>query len=167
MCGPALIPLTIAAGVLTAGAQVYSGIAAKQQGKYENQIAQSNAQAERNAAADAQKRGQIAEQQRYRQLAQSMGAQRAAMAANGLDLSFGSAAGTVADTAMIGNEDALTIAQNTTREMQGHDISAVNYTMQGQAAKAKGDAALFSSVLSAGGTLLGTASQVGKMGAPK
>lgn len=153
--------------MLTAGAQVYSGIAAKQQGKYENMIDQRNAAAERNAATDAQQRGQIAQQQRYRQLAQSMGAQRAAMAANGLDLSFGSAAGTLADTAMIGNEDVLTIAHNTTREMQGHDINATNYTMQGQAAKAKGDAALFSSVLQAGGTLLGTASQVGKMGAPK
>jgi hypothetical protein len=165
LCGPAALPiLAIAATAVTAGGQLYAGAAAKQQGKYEKQIADQNAAAERTAAADAAKRGETAQLQRYRQLAQSLGAQRAASAANGVDIDFGSALGTQLDTAQIGYEDSSTLAENTRREQMGFDINAANYTMQGRAALAKGKAAQVSSYFQAAGTVLGGAQQVKGMG---
>lgn len=147
----------------TAGGQLYAGAAQRAQGRYEQQVNNQNAQLEREAAADAMRRGEVEQRQRYRQLAQQLGAQRANAAASGLDLGFGSTANLFEDTAMIGNEDVATIAENTRREAMGHDINAANYTMEGRAARSKGNAAFVSSMFSATGTLLGTASQVGKM----
>lgn len=164
MCGPAAIaPLAIAGAVASAGAQLYAGAAARSQGRYQQDIAQQNAQMERRAANDAVTRGQTAQLQRYRQLSQSLGAQRAALAANGLDLSFGSAMDTQLDTAQIAYEDSATLAENTRREVQGYDINAANYTMKGRAARAEGNAAFVSGAIGAVGTLLGGASQVSKM----
>lgn len=150
--------------VASAGGQLYAGASAKAQGKYEQQISQQNANLERNAATDAARRGELDQRQRYRALAQQLGQQRANSAASGLDLGFGSTANLFEDTAMIGNEDVATIGENTRREMQGHDINAANYTMQGRAAKSRGDAAFVSSVFSATGTLLSGASQAMKTG---
>jgi len=165
LCGPAALPiLAVAASVATAGGQIYAGKAAQQQGRYEDAVAKQNAALERNAATDAARRGELDQRQRYRALAQQMGAQRANSAAAGLDLSFGSTANLFEDTAMIGNEDVSTIAENTRREMMGHDINAANYTMQGRAARSKGNAAFVSGVFSATGTLLGGASQAMKTG---
>lgn len=168
MCGPAaLIPLAIAATAVTAGGQIYAGNAAKQQGKYEQSIAEMNAAKDRNAATDASNRGQTAQLQRYRALAQSLGSQRAAYAANGVDANFGSALETQLGTAQIGYEDSATLAENTRREMMGYDISAANQVMQGRAARARGNAAKTASLFQAGGTILSGASQVIGMKAPR
>lgn len=164
MCGPAALPiLAIAASAVTAGGQLYAGSAAKQQGKYEQKVANINADRQRAAAADAAIRGETDQLRRYRQLAQSLGAQRAASAANGVDIGFGSALDMQIDTAMIGQEDSRILAENTRREMMGFDINAANYTMQGQAARSRGNAAMTSSIFAAGGTLLGGAQQAGKI----
>jgi len=164
LCGPAaLIPLAVASTALTATGQIYAGNAAKQQGKYEQQIAEQNAARDRNAATDASNRGQIAQLQRYRQLAQSLGAQRAGYAANGLDTNFGSALETQLGTAQIAYEDSATLAENTRREMMGFDISAANQVMQGRAARARGSAAKTASLFAAGSTILSGAQQVNKM----
>lgn len=168
MCGPAaLIPLAIATTAITAGGQIYAGNAAKQQGKYEQQVAEVNAAKERRAATDASNRGQTAQLQRYRQLAQALGGQRAAYAANGVDTGFGSALETQLGTAQIGGEDVSTLAENTRREMMGFDISAANQVMQGRAARARGNAAKTSSLFAAGTTILSGAQQVGKLKAPQ
>lgn len=164
MCGPAAIaPLAIAGAVATAGAQLYAGASARAQGRYQDAVAQANAQAEKRAAADAVKRGEVAQMQRYRQLAQALGAQRAAYAANGLDLSFGTALDTQTDTATIAYEDSATLAENTRREVQGYDINAANYISKGRAARAEGNAAFVAGAVGATGTLLGAASQVGRL----
>lgn len=164
MCGPAAaIPLALAATAVTAGGQIYAGNAAKQQGKYEQQIAEMNAARDRNAATDASNRGQIAQLQRYRALAQSIGAQRAGYAANGIDTTFGSALETQLGTAQIGYEDSATLAENTRREMMGYDISAANQVMQGRAARARGSAAKTASLFAATSTVLGGAQQVNKI----
>lgn len=164
MCGPAaLIPLTIASTALAAGGQIYAGNAAKNQGRYEQKIAEGNAARDRNAATDASNRGQVAQLQRYRALAQSLGAQRAGYAANGLDANFGSALETQLGTTQIGYEDSATLAENTRREMMGFDVSAANQVMQGRAARARGDAAKTASLFQAGSTILSGSQQVAKL----
>lgn len=160
MCDP--VSLTLAAAAITAGGQIYGGLAANAQGKYENRVAQENRKHELNAAADARERGAIDQMRHYRKLAYSMGDMRAKQAASGLDLTFGSAADIETDTALLGYEDSAIIAENTRREVQGYEINAANYTMQGRAAKSRGKAAMIGGFLQAGGTILSSASSVNK-----
>lgn len=160
MCEPTT--LLIAAAAVTATGQIQSGIAAKKMGNYEYEIAQKNAAMDRNAAQDAIQRGRIEEQRQYRRMAQLQGAQRAAMAANGIDTEFGSALDIQVDTKKIGWEDAATIRENAIREAKGFEINAWNQEASGRAAKAKGQNAFVGSLFDAGGTILSTASKVAK-----
>lgn len=161
MCGPAaVVPLLIASTVITAGAQIYSGMAAKQQGKYEAKVFNRNAALERQSVVDAQSRQAIAQQQHWRKVAAAMGMQRAQAASLGLDVNFGSPGDLQEDTLMIGYEDASTINENFAKEIKGYDINAANDVVQAKAAKARGKAAMIGGLLSGAGTILGGASQV-------
>lgn len=157
MCDP--VTLTLAATTLTAGAQVYGGMAAKSQGKYEYRVGMENARREEARIADATNRGRIEQMQRYRAASQSIGATRAAAAAAGLDTTVGAAFGSTLDTARIAGEDVYTIGENTRREITGFDINASNYRSRGLAARSAGKAAFVGSIISAGSTILGGASQ--------
>lgn len=164
MCGPAaVIPLAIAATAVTAAGAIYQGNVAAAQGKYEAAVANQNAKMERAASDDARQRGETEQLRHYRRVAQVLGAQRAQLAAGGLDVTFGSAADLQGDTMALGLEDSAIIAENTRREMQGYDISAVNYTAQGRAARMRGNAARVGGYVSAASTILGGASQVGQI----
>lgn len=161
MCDP--VTLTIAATAVAAIGSGYGALSASAQAKYERNVAQENRKHELAGADDARKRGEIEQLRHYRALSQRLGQQRATMAASGLDVTFGSAADLLTDTAMLGYEDSAIIAENTAREVKGFEINAANYTMQGRAAKARGKAALISGALDMGSTILGGASQVGKI----
>ncbi len=161
MCDPVSLTL-VAATVLTAGSQVYGGLAANALGKYENRVAQENARREEAKVGDAVERGNIEQMRRYRLAAQQQGEQRAQAGLFGLDLGIGTTLDQVIDTGRIAGEDVAIIGENTRREIGGFDINAANYRAQGAAARAAGKGALVGSILSAGGTLLGGASQVGK-----
>lgn len=164
MCDPVSITL-VAATVLTAGAQVYGGMAANAQSKYQAKIAGQNAALAREAGKDAENRRAIDQQRHWRKVAAALGMQRAQSAALGLDVDFGSTGDLQADTLQIGYEDSSTINENFAKELKGYDVEAANYTMEGRAAKARGKAALTGSILSAGGTILSGASQVAGQGA--
>lgn len=165
MCGPAAPFLAAGAAVLSAAGTIQGGLAAKAQGKYQAAVATQNASLANAQARDAMDRGRIEQVRLYRQQSQLQGRQQAAFAANGIDAGFGSALDVAEDTAMIGQEDALTLNKNTLRETKGYEISAGNYKSEAYAAKAKGKAAFTNSLFSAGSTLLGGASQFGKMNA--
>jgi hypothetical protein len=165
LCGPAaIVPLTIAATVVAAGAQVYSGLAANAQGKYEQQVAQQNQQISLRARDDARQRGEVEQMRHWRRVAQQYGDQRARQAASGVDVSFGSAADLLGDVQLIGGEDSQTIAENTVREMTGYEREAANYVMSGRAARSRGRAGLVAGGLGAFSTILGGASQISRMG---
>jgi len=92
------------------------------------------------------------EQQRSRlNTAQVKGAQRAAMAANGVDLSSGTANRVLTSTDLVGEVDAQTIAANALRTAWG-------YRTQG--AQSRATAGAISPGMSALTTLMGGASQV-------
>lgn len=91
MCNPAI--LMAAAAAATAAGTIYGGMAAKAQGKYQAAVAERNAQISADQAHDAHLRGQDEVKRLYRNTSQALGAQRASMAANGIDVDFGSAAG--------------------------------------------------------------------------
>lgn len=162
MCLPLIPALTIASAAVSAGGQIMGGIAAKQQGHYEQAIANQNSTLAEGQARDSIDNTKLEAQRRYREGAQLQGQQTAAMAANGIDLSFGSAGQTAQDTAMITGEDVGQIYKAGNERTKGFEINAFNYRAQGQAARAKGNAAMTSAIFGAAGTALGAASQVSK-----
>lgn len=147
---------------MTAGGQIYGGMAADAQGKYEQRIADRNAEMENRGRRDAIERGEIDQRNHYRKLSQALAEARVRSSAAGLDVGFGSAATLEDDIAMIGYEDSQTIAQNTYKEVQGYDVRAANYRMEGKAARMRGKAAKTAGFIGAAGTLLSSASQVAK-----
>lgn len=164
MCDPVtLTVLAVAATVVTAGSEIYAGQAAYQQGKFENEVMNRNAQLEQANITDAQQRRATEQMQLWRRVTQRLGEQRAEGAAQGLDVNFGSVADIQQDTLMIGEEDSSTLNQNIDKEIKGYDISAANYRAEGAAALYRGKAARFGSYMSAAGTLLAGASQVAKI----
>jgi hypothetical protein len=161
MCDPVSIGLA-AATIVTAGAQIYGGMAANAQGKYEHAVAQQNIKHERAAAEDAKGRERVEQMRHWRRVSQMLGEQRATGAAHGLDVNFGSVAELQEDTLQIGMEDSAIIAENTRKEIKGYDINAANYAMKGRAARMRGKQALTGSFLSGAATILGGASQIGQ-----
>lgn len=142
-------------------------MAANAQGKYAQQVANQNAQIEDRNRIDAISRGETEQLQNYRKLSQALGQARLKNAAAGIDVNFGSAANMESDIAMIGYEDAATIAENTNKEVMGYDINAINQRAQGQADRMKGKAAQTGAFIGAAGTLLSSASQIAQMNTAK
>lgn len=151
------------AAIVTAGGQVYQGMAADAQGKYEQAVANQNADLEERSRRDAIARGETDQLRHYRKLAQALGEARVKNSAGGLDVSFGSAASLEDDIALMGYEDSATLAENTRREVMGYDVNAANYRMEGKAARARGKNAQTAGMIGAAGTLLSSASQIGSM----
>jgi hypothetical protein len=161
MCDP--LSLTIAA---TAMATIGTGISAYQgytQNKYQQKVAERNVKLENEAARDSIDRGKIEAQQHWRKVAQIKGAQQVALAANGLDTSFGSAGLLAEDTAMFANEDADALYKNQAQRTRGFEINASNF---GGEANARGQAATGSLIKGAfdmGSTALSGATQYSKL----
>lgn len=153
--------IAVTGALISAAGSVYGGMASAQQGKYEQAVANQNAELEIRAQRDTISRGETDQKQHYRKLAQAMGEARVRNASTGLDVSFGSAASLEDDIALIGGEDALALNENTIKQVQGYDISANNYRTQGKAAAMRGTAAKTAGFIGAAGTLLSSASQIG------
>lgn len=151
---------------LTIGSTLMGGAGAIQQGqaqaasaRYNAQVAEMNARMADRAAKDALERGKLEEQKQREKTAQIIGQQRAGMAANGLDLSFGSPLDTLVDTATLGELDALTIRANTYREERDIRQQGANYRGQAGMYRAGASSALSGGYLNAAGTLLGGGSR--------
>ena len=137
------------AGTVLAG--LYGAYSQYQTGKFNEKVAEENAKQMEVAAQDAHVRGGI-EANRHRQMAKRyISSQNAALAANGLDISSGSALTQTTDTAALGEMDARTSYLNAQREAYGLSVGAANSRTQGNVARAQGNNAAL-------GTLLTTAS---------
>jgi hypothetical protein len=155
-------PLTmaVAATAVTAATTVVSGVQQHQQGRYQARVAKRNQQMAAEGARDAIDRGRREQVIHGRRTAALRGQQTVGMAANGIDVAFGSGLTTLGDTAMIGAEDAAILRENTVREARGYQIEAANYGAQAAASRQAASGALFGTALSLGGTILSGASQV-------
>lgn len=152
--GGAANALTIGGTLLGAGASVYSGIAAKRAADYEAAVAKMNGELSAQRAADAMERGADEEQKQRMKTAQLIGQQQAAMAANGVDLGFGSPLDTMVDAATLGELDALTIRRNTARENFDERVQGANFRASASMSRMTGRNALIGGVLEGAGTLL-------------
>ncbi len=160
MCDPGTLILAS-----TAVAAIGSGVTAAQSAamsRYEGKVADRNAQLTTQQARDAQDRTRIEAARLYRKAGQTGGQQRAAMAANGLDLGFGSALQVQQDTAMITAEDAGQIYKSGAEEVRGFDINAGNYRAKAQGARQAASAAIVKGVFDVGSSVLGGATQYSK-----
>lgn len=153
MCGPLVLPL-VAAGVSAAGT-LMQGYQANQQAKFEAGVAKQNAAMEREAAAESIRAGQGERRDFWRKVGNVKGQQIASMAANGIDVGYGTAARVQEDTQMLANEDAANLYRNQNERTKGFIINAWNDKMQARAAKAQGQSALIGSVFGAASSILG------------
>lgn len=88
------------------------------------------------------------------------GAQRASMAANGIDLGEGTATDVLTSTEYMGERDALTIRDNAARRAWAYKTNAQNYTSEASADSAMGSA--INPTMSAAGSLLTGAAGLSK-----
>lgn len=149
--------LMVGSTVISGAGAIQQGNAAEASGRYNAQVATMNAKIADQNARDALERGKIEEQQKRQEIAMLTGRQRAAMAANGVDITYGSPLDTIVDTAMLGEIDALTIRSNAAREAYGYKVNAANSRADATLSLANGKSAKTAGYLSAGGTILGGA----------
>ena len=122
--------------------------------KYNAKVGEMNATLADRRAKDALERGKIEEQRKRQEVSQIKGRQKAAMAANGLDIGFGSPLDTIVDTATLGELDALTIRTNSAREAYDNNVDAENRRAGATLDRMSARSALQGGYLSAAGTVL-------------
>jgi hypothetical protein len=150
---------------MSAAGSVMGGLQANAQGKYEAKLAKRNAAAEVESARESIEIGKGERRQFWREIGQTKGQNIAAMAANGIDVDFGSGERLQSDTQMLANEDAANLYRNQQQRTQGYVVNASNYVEQAKAARAKGKAALVGGIIEGAGSLMSAASQMGKFNA--
>ena len=161
MCEPATLAL-IGAGVAAAGTAV-SGVMTYNQQKYQQKVAKANQAAENARIAGAIDQSQEERQALARKYAATMGAQRASMAANGIDVDFGSAADLQADTQNFYEEDQARLNRNNVNVLKGIDMSAANYGSQAKAAGMAATGTAISTAFDVGTTILGGLKESGRL----
>lgn len=165
MCSPMVLGVaSFAMGAMGAYQQY-------QMGQYNAQVAENQALAQRYQAdmqaqrleSDAEsvmESGWAAERQSRIETARLMGAQRAAFAGSGVELSD-TALGVIADTKMEGERDSLTIRSNAAREAYGMQTAAQDARYVGDlgygASMAEAERSRYAGTMGAGSSLLGAA----------
>ena len=147
--------LMIGSTVIGGIGQIQQANAASAASKYNAQVAEMNATLADRRAKDALERGAVEEQRKRMEVAQLQGRQRAAMAANGVDLTFGSPLDALVDTAVLGDLDALTIRQNAAREAYDFQVQGVNQRADATLSRANASASRTGGYLGAAGSVLG------------
>lgn len=153
MCSLA-IALTIGSTLLGAAGQIQQGQATAAANNYNAKVQEMNAQLSERRSRDAIDRGKADEQRKRTEVARVMGAQKAAMAANGVDIGYGSPLDTIVDTAKMGELDALTIRSNSYREAYDDNVDAVNKRAGAKLSRMNANAAETAGYLGAAGTVL-------------
>lgn len=140
----------ISLGLSAAGA-VTSAVGAYQQAKVASDVAARNAKIADMQAEDALRRGEDEAAEVRRRAAATKSSQRVALAAKGLDLTYGTAADLQDQTDFFGESDAATVRTNARKEA---------WNRRSQSATFQAEALSYSPWLSAGSTLLTGAGQV-------
>lgn len=148
-----------AAGAVGSTYASYRGSQLAKQGyEYQSAVARNNAQLAEWQAQDAITRGQSKEGDVRLRTAQLAGTQRAIFGARNIAMNEGSALNILADTAFMGERDALTVRNNAQREAWAARNQARGY--DSNAAFLSQRASAESPFLSAAGTLLTTGGKV-------
>lgn len=151
--------VTQAAGAISSAAgSIFSAQSQRLGLNLDAYFADLNADGELDNARRALAAGEAAEQRQRLETAQIKSSQRAAMGANGVDLSTGSALDRQVGTDLMGEIDANTIRANAALEAAGYRTRASNY--RSQATMSRAGAKSISPLLSGLTSLVGSASSV-------
>lgn len=165
MCDP--MTLAVVGTAVAAAGTAVSGYMAYNQHRYQARVARENRRLENARAAEALDRGAVEERTLGRRYSALAGSQRASMAANGIDIGFGSAADVLGDTAQFHAEDSAALRSNNMAEVRGIEISAANYGAQARASSMAGTSALVAAGFDTASTILGGMAKTQKMGAAR
>jgi hypothetical protein len=152
---------TLATVASTAGA-LYGGVTAYQAGQYQAKVLGMQAKYAESQRANDLIAGAQKESRIKMEVARVGGAQRAAEAANGVDVHVGSAVDIADSTQLEGAADVAVTHYQALQQAYGDSMNAWNARAGASAAKAQGKNALIGSVLEAGGTFLSGASSLAK-----
>lgn len=148
--------MAAAAAVATVATGFISAKGQRDEGKYQKAIMDQNARIAEMQADDAIERGRSDEFAMRLNVRQVIGAQRASIGAQGIDVNDieGSAGHVQLSTRAQGELDALTIRNNAAREAWGYKVQAQDYTQQGKmvefASKNRARDTILTSFISAG-----------------
>lgn len=135
--------IAAAAAVIGAGLTAYGASeqadAQKKASNYQAEVAANNAKIAGYQRSAELQQGEDLAQQSMTQRAQMLSKQRAALAANGVDLSSGSAIDLMASTEFLGAQDVNQIQSNAARKAWGYDVDGSNYKAQSNLDKWKAD----------------------------
>lgn len=158
-----------ASTLLTIGTAFIQGIqgrnqakAQKAEGAYQRQIYESNARMMEMNAEDATYRGEQKAGEIKKQTKKLIGSQRAAMAAQGLDLEQDDALAIQQESAEMGAVDAQEIKNNAWREAWGYRVQAEDYRSRGRFAEITARQKSRSTILTTGLNILNTFASSGK-----
>jgi hypothetical protein len=161
MCDPGSLMLASQGASAAGGAlsSVFAASSAKRAYRTRAFFNELNADEARGDARASIRRGEFLEQKSRLDTAQLKGRQVAAMGANGVDMTEGSPLARLVSTDYMGETDAITIRQNSTREAASSRARASGYS--GQAIMDRASASNINPLLSGVTSLLGSASKVG------
>lgn len=148
--------------LLSAGGSVMEGVAANKMGKYQQKVAEMNAEIAEKNAREAIATSQVEAQESDMSALAFMGAQEAMQGASGLSLSGGSQVAAREASKRLARQDALRIREAGNRDAFNFRTQGVNFIAEGKMAKAQGKNALTSGFINAGSSLLTGASRVMK-----
>jgi hypothetical protein len=131
--------------------------------RYEAGVADTNKTLSNAQAKDSILNTNLEAQRARRDQSQTSGRQVAAMAANGVDLGFGSTLDVQRDTAQLGAEDMFQLYKAGNERTKGFETNAFNYRTQAVAKRAQAKGAIINGIFSSVGTALGAASQISGM----
>lgn len=141
----ALLGLSAATTAMSAASSIKAGNAAGRAGTAQRRAAEESAGlADFNAniaelqGKDAVERGAIEESRFRSNVKVLIGGQRADLAANNVDVGFGSAADVQGDAAHLGELDALQIRTNAAREAWGYQVQAVDLRKRAEIQRKEG-----------------------------
>lgn len=165
MCVPLAIGLAAASAATSMAGQFMQGQASYTNAKYQEAAATANAAQQAQNAKDQTTLTQQEAARRYRSASQTEGTQQAAMAANGIDINYGSAADVLSDDKKIVNEDVGSIYTEGQRRALGYLTDSYNARLKASAAASEAKAAPIATGIGMLGTALGAASQISKFNA--
>jgi hypothetical protein len=159
-----LAAIAVGTAAASAGISAYSAHeqanAQKQAGNYNAQVARNNATIALQQRSSSLQQGDVEAQQAQMNQAQVLGTQRARLAANGIDLTQGSAQDLLTTTKFLGAQDVNTIQSNAARAAWGYSAQNMNDNATASLTQWQADSASPGKVAAMAGasSLLGSAS---------
>jgi hypothetical protein len=173
MCYPAVALAALGAGSIISGVGRYVGAQGEAAAaNYQGAVAQNNARISEQNAKYAEQVGEVNVQTSRIRTAGTIGSERAAYAASGVDTSKGTSARVQSDTADLGELDVATIRNNAARQAYGYRVQAMNYTAEAaldsqraRYAHLAGNIGLMGSLISGAGQVAGARAGFMQVGA--